>query len=388
MNPASIGNVARVLTARSGIALDGTMRHRLERCLGASAHPGMDIDQYARLVLADPAELHRVVECLTIQESSFFRDPKQFDAFADIVLPDLTPPVRIWSCGCARGQEPYSLAMVLAEVGRPDASVIATDISTRALAAAADGVYPESALTGLTPERRSAWLVPEGRHWSIHPDVRRRVSFAPHNLAVDPPPFPPGQCQVIFCRNVLIYFGHKVLIEVLARIRDWLPPGGRLFLGYSESLWRVTDMFELERIGGAFVYRRPGPATRPAPAVAPPASGRPERVPARPSRSVQPLPEVAPLLAQGELAMAAGDLDAAIALLRRATYVDSSQPLAHFELGMALDAQGHPDAARRAFRVALTALRCTDSTRPPAWLAGYRLDTLAELIEAKLGGRP
>ena len=374
LNADIVGDVARSLTDRTGIAMTGTMRPRLERCLRELAPPGVSVERQAGRTLTDPALMRRLVERLTVHESSFFRDATQFDAFAQQVLPTLAPPVRVWSSGCARGQEPYSLAMVLAEAGHPTGSVIATDLSGEALAFAAAGRYPESALTGLSLRRRSAWLVPEDGAWSIHPAIRRRVSFSPHNLATAPPPFPPGHCEVVFCRNVLIYFGRPLLVRVLTTIRDWLPPGGLLFLGASESLWRVTDMFDLEPIGGAFLYRKPDPARSTAAAPSPPADPAP------------PLPDVAGLLAEGEAALAAGDTDQAVALFRRATYVDSSHPLAHLDLGLALDAQGHPGAAQRAFRVARTALRRTDRQAPPAALAGYRLETVAELIDAKLAG--
>lgn len=377
MSRDTVGDVARLLTGRTGIAVNATMRPRLERCLRELTPPGVDVEVQAGRTLTDPALLQRLVECLTVQESSFFRDATQFDAFTRHVLPSLTPPVRIWSGGCARGQEPYSLAMVLAEAGHPQASVIATDLSVEALAFAQAGRYPESALTGLSPRRRASWLVAEDGAWSIRPAIRSRVRFMPHNLATAPPPFPPGHCEVVFCRNVLIYFGRTRLVDVLRKIRDWLPPGGRLFLGASESLWRVTDMFDLEPVGDAFIYRKPGP-DRAGPALAPAAVARPE--------PVRPLPDGPALLVEGESALAAGDLDRAVALFRRATYVDSSDPLAHLDLGIALDAQGQPAAAHRAYRVARAALGRTDRAVASAGLAGYRPETMAGLIEAKLAG--
>jgi chemotaxis methyl-accepting protein methylase len=380
--------LAQRLRRRTGVALDGTMHARLERCLrDAAAATATSVEGYAERALTEDGALQRLVECIAIHESSFFRDPNQFDAFARHVLPSLTGPVRIWSCGCARGQEPYSLAMVLAEAAHPDASVIATDISAPALAFARAGVYPEAALAGVSPYRRATWLVPDHEGWSVQPTIRRRVSFESHNLVSDPPPVPPGRCQVVFCRNVLIYFGPDALLSALDRIHAWLPPGGLLFLGYAESLWQVTDKFEVVRLGDAFVYRKPS-ATAPASSATTTATTRTEPHPTRGEPRQPPPPDAGPMLNRGEQAMASGDLDGAVTAFRQATYVDSSHPVAYIELGMALDAQGNADAARRAFRVARTMLRHADPATLPADLAGYQLDTIVRLIDAKLTGDP
>ena len=153
-----------------------------------------------------------------------------------------------------------------------------------------------------------------------------------HNLAADPPPIPVGRGQVVFCRNVLIYFGHDDVVAFLDRLSSWLPAGAHLFLGYSESLWLVSDRFHLVRLGDAFVYRN-GPApevtapTRPAPAAASrPAPARvsaPRAAPRRPPptpASADPAPSEADereLLGVGEAAMGAHDYAVAVTAFRK-----------------------------------------------------------------------
>jgi chemotaxis methyl-accepting protein methylase len=374
MSADALGRAVDLLGERAGFAITGSGRTQLRSCLERAARRRHEsIEDYVDRLAADQTELQHVIEAMTVQESSFFRDPAQFEALAQHVLPTLPRPVRIWSSGCARGQEPYSLAMLLLEHGYTDAMVIATDISAGALAAARAGRYPGAGLRGLSDRRRANWFERDGDEWSVRPAVRELVSFAQHNIAIAPPPFPPGWCPVIFCRNVLIYFGHDPLLGALERMRDWLPPDGVLFLGYSESLWRLSDTFEPVRLGNAFVYRKRAHWPAPEPATSPPTP---------PEQSV--LPPVGELLRRGELAMAGNDLGEATAAFRQAAYLDSSHPVAHFQLGLALEAQGESAAAARAFRAARTALRTLDPAATPTELLGYRTDALVRLIDSKL----
>lgn len=388
MNERLLDEIGDAVSSRAGLNVTGVMRTRLSRYLERTAQDrGVPVEQYAATARTDRDAWQSLIEELTVQESSFFRDREQFEALEQHVLPALSQPILIWSCGCANGQEPYSLAMLLAEGGYRDASVIATDISAEALTCARAGRYGTSGLRGLSPERRAAWLVRDGEGWSIGDEVRRRVSFALHNIATDPPPFRPGDCQVILCRNVLIYFHQEALLTALYRMRGWLPDGGLLLLGHAESLWQVTDVFDFARIGNVFAYRKPG-VRDPVSAAPPP----PVRAPVPPPAAAEaaPLPavlgEVATLMQQGELAMAAGDASAAVSAFRRAAYLDPAHPVAHLQLGIALAAQGESGPAARAYRAARTALRRLDRASSPPELAGYRTEALIRLIDAKLDG--
>ncbi len=400
-NETALIDAAGVLARRVGLRLDPSDRGRLASCVvaEAAAH-GMTTHQYVARLDEDPEALQDLLNRVTVQESAFFRDPAQFDALAKHVLPGLAHPVTIWSAGCANGQEAYSVAMVLEELGYTDARVIATDISTRALDRARSGCYTAAEVKGVSDARRERSFVSVDGGYEVVPALRARVDVAHHNLAVDPPPFAVGECPVVLCRNVLIYFSRHEVEAFLDRLADWLPPDGWLFLGYSESLWQVTERFQLIRVGDAFVYqRRNKPSSKPRASTkrtaAPPR--HPDRRPTQPGRdasrvAARPIPapvaslpvDVVELLAVGEAAAQAGDHATAIASFRKCAYLDSGQPLAHFYLALALEASGDATAARRAYAAARAALDACETAAVEATLEGYRADELARLLDAKL----
>ncbi|MEA3019184.1 MAG: chemotaxis protein methyltransferase CheR, partial [Actinomycetota bacterium] len=257
----ALDEAGRLLSRRVGLRLDPAIRGRLARAVRDEAiRCGDDESTYVARLETDPELLQHLLNRVTVQETSFFRDPGQFAALAEHVLPALRAgggPVRVWSAGCSNGQEPYSLAMTLAESGIDDWGVIASDISTNALGRTRRARYRERELRGLSAARRSRFLSSVGvDEWEIVPSLRERVTLVQHNLAADAPPFEPGACQVVFCRNVLIYFQHDDVVAFLDRVATRLPATGHLFLGYSESLWQVTDRFQLIRLGDAFAYQQ------------------------------------------------------------------------------------------------------------------------------------
>jgi chemotaxis protein methyltransferase CheR len=390
----ALAAAARLLGRRVGLRLDPTIRGRLSRCLieGAKAQ-NQDIDTYVASLDAHPATLQDLLNRVTVQETSFFRDRNQFAALAEHVLPELAPPVTIWSAACSNGQEPYSLAMALDEAGCAAWRVVGTDVSTQALERARRGRYSARELGDLSPERRSRYFDPAGSSWEIRPALRARVDFAHHNLVADPPPLQAGKCQVVFCRNVLIYFRHEEVVAFLDRLARWLPPGGWLFLGYSESLWQVTDRFALVRLGEAFVYRRPESAPEPQRASRAPAEPAPRRVRRREApeevrapASPAPASGVGDLLAAGEAAISAGEYENAIVAFRRCAYLDPDQPIAHLHLGLALEAAGEPFAAGRAYAAARAALERVDTAAIEVTLEGYHVGDLVRLLDDKLAG--
>jgi chemotaxis methyl-accepting protein methylase len=396
MSEDALDEAGRLLARRVGLRLDPAIRGRLARAVRDEAERRAEsMADYVAQLDRDPVALQDLLNRVTVQETSFFRDPGQFLAFANEVLPYLVEqgsPVHVWSAGCANGQEAYSLAMVLAENGRTDWQVVATDISTKALSRTAAGRYAERELRGLSPERKARHLIPVADTpgmWEVAPSLRRRVCTLRHNLAADPPPIPPGGCQVVFCRNVLIYFGHADVVQFLDRLSTWLPPGGHLFLGYSESLWLVSDRFHLVRLGGAFAYRcgpvptrdaatkRARAETSPPPRTAPRAA---ERSPSPRSQQSE-----AGLLAEGEAAMGAGDYTGAVTAFRKAAFLEPDQPVAHLSLGLALDALGDLKAARRAYAAARAAVDRGDTAAIETTLEGYGLDELRRLLDLKAG---
>ncbi len=212
-------------------------------------------------------ELRRLLPLVTVGKTSFFRDERQFRAL-EALLPGLLERPRsggrklaIWSAGCATGEEPYSIAMAAAEAGAdPEhVEIVATDVNPEAIAFAARGSYEPRRVREVPEPLLRRHFDEDAQHFHVRPHLRRLIAaIRPHNLvaAVFPRPAD-GGWDVIFCRNVIIYFDTPTTQKVLTQFHNALTPGGYLFLGYSESLFRLFEGFELTEVAGAFVYRRP-----------------------------------------------------------------------------------------------------------------------------------
>ncbi|RME35283.1 MAG: protein-glutamate O-methyltransferase CheR [Gammaproteobacteria bacterium] len=207
-----------------------------------------------------------VVDAMTTNETLWFRDGHPFELLKEEVLERLSGPragpVRIWSAACSTGQEPYSISMAVQECnekspGRLPAGVeiIATDISPSVLKQAREGIYEELELRrGLSPERRQRFFrdLGDGR-MQVREDIRRRVTFRELNLLQSYVGL--GRLDVVFLRNVLIYFSHENKSDILRRVAQALRPPGYLFLGGSEPMASYSDAFEMVRCRRGVVYR-------------------------------------------------------------------------------------------------------------------------------------
>ena len=213
------------------------------------------LDQLARRIgLGDRAVLDTVVDRLTINESSFFRDDRPFAVLRDEILPSLgrTARARIWCAACAAGQEPYSLSILLAE-RHHSADILATDISPSVLERARRGVYSDFEISrGLEPARRDRFFERVEAGWRVREAVRTPIRFASHNLVKD---VPSGRFNLILCRNVLIYFDAATRQAVLRRLTDALEPGGFLMLGGTETA-HDADPRLMTGPGGFVMVRR------------------------------------------------------------------------------------------------------------------------------------
>ncbi len=404
MTSRSLLDSARAILERSvGLRLDPTQRKRLAFLLQTMAEARrVPAARIVDEIAAEGPALQAVLDELTVQETSFFRDRAQFEAFRHAVLPRLRPPIVIWSVGCAWGQEPYTLAMLLDEAEVPEWRVVATDISSRALQATRAARYKERWLTGLTEAERSRYLTRAGAdQWEVIPRLRQQVTVRRHNLVGDRLLPEITGCAVVFCRNVLIYLERAPVLAALDRIARALDPEGWLFLGYSESLWQVTDRFRLFHVDQAFAYRpsatlAAGPVTRPAEreAAAPPqrwgaeaaGPGTPASL-AGPSEGGGAAPSVAALVAEGEAALESGDPAGAVRALRKAAYLDPDHGVAQFQLGLAFEMLEDPGQARRAFSAARAALR-RSSAAAEAALEGYQIGELTRLLDRRLEAAP
>lgn len=257
--------------AHCGIALGEHKRQlvqgRLARRLRALGLP--DYAAYCALLRSDPnGELGELASAISTNVTAFFREPHHYDLLERELLPQWLAHkrrdgdrLRIWSAGCSSGEEPYALAMVLAEALEKhgatgvDAKILATDLSPQALETARNGVYPLDKLDGISEERRRRWLLRGAGEYEgyacVHPRLRELVTVQPLNLLHDWPMR--GPFDAIFCRNVVIYFDQPTKQRLFSRYAALLPAGGHLFLGHSESLHGINDDFELI---GRTVYRK------------------------------------------------------------------------------------------------------------------------------------
>ncbi|CAH1538590.1 MULTISPECIES: protein-glutamate O-methyltransferase [Vibrio] len=204
------------------------------------------------------------VDAMTTNETLWFRDTYPFTVLADKLLPEMAAnkrPIKIWSAASSSGQEPYSMAMTILETQQrkpgllPSVSITATDISASMLDMCRAGVYDNLALgRGLSPERRRTFFEDAGDgRMKVKDNVKRLVNFRPQNLMESYALM--GKFDIIFCRNVLIYFSPEMKSKVLNQMANSLNPGGYLLLGASESLTGLTDKFEMVRCNPGIIYK-------------------------------------------------------------------------------------------------------------------------------------
>ena len=246
------------------------LQRRLEKTgLGASAY-------LERLDSTAPFgdEVRHLARELTVGETYFFRNIDQFHAVAQVVLPERlvarapTRTLSMLSAGCASGEEPYSLAMIAREhIADPrwTVSIRGVDVNPAALEKAAAGRYSTWSLRETPAETQARWFRPLGRELTLAPAIRDAVRFHEHNLAVDDSPLDPapgrrllapGTYDLIFCRNVIMYFTLETAQAVIARLARALAPGGYLFLGHAETLRGLSHDFHLRHTHGTFYYQR------------------------------------------------------------------------------------------------------------------------------------
>ena len=230
------------------------MRRRLTTFV-ESRHSGSPM-VFLRRLDGDEETLAALRDMLTINVTEFFRDADQFETLQRDVLPQLLTPgqFKVWSAGCSLGDEPYTLAIILDEMGRGrGSSILGTDLDRRALSRArAGGPYRGEDLRGVSPERLEKYFRETDDGHFVNEKLRSRVKFRELDLLTDP--FEDGY-DLIVCRNVIIYFDALPKRELVHRFRDALKPGGVLFIGATEALLG-GDGDGLERLRGNF-YRKP-----------------------------------------------------------------------------------------------------------------------------------
>ena len=231
-------------------------------------HTGRRLEDYLlRFELGEPPidELRLLAQELTVTETYFFRNAEQLQALVEVALPSRArarpgQTLRVLSAGCASGEEPYSLAMMLygQPAARPwDVELQAIDVNPAMLKRAEQGRYSAWALRETPPDVQARCFRPQGRDFLLDERFRTLVTFSERNLSREDPAFwRPESFDVVFCRNVLMYFSADVAAAVVARLASSLAPGGFLFLGYAETLRGLSQDFHLLHTHGTFYYQR------------------------------------------------------------------------------------------------------------------------------------
>ena len=250
--------ICQILRERSGLVLTNDKAYLLESRLLPVARKWKlaTFDDLVRTIRTrmDEAVIRDVVEAMTTNESFFFRDTKPFDQFKQLILPAMlknrasSRTIRIWSAACSSGQEPYSLAMILAEMAAQlngwRIEIVGTDLSSEILTRAKEGMYSQFEVQrGLPITMLVKYFAQIGDRWQINAKMRGMVQYREFNLLQDPMPL--GRFDVVFCRNVLIYFDQETKIGVLNRVGRLLAPDGFLFLGGAETVLGITDKFQM-----------------------------------------------------------------------------------------------------------------------------------------------
>ena len=261
---------------QSGIYIADNRKYLLENRLGNRLKELnlKSFAEYHHFLQYDPnrrQELNRLFEVVTTNETSFYRNPPQLAVFQNNVLADViekqrktgAKKLRIWSAGCSTGEEPYTLAIILHEVLKNeinswDIKITANDLSEAVLASARRGIYNEYTLRTTPKEIVARYFQQEEDKFKLKPEVKRLVSFGQINLSDKIMLKRVERSQIVFCRNVIIYFDDEMKKNVIGAYYDNLLPGGYLLIGHSESLHNISRAFKPKHYPGAIVYIKEG----------------------------------------------------------------------------------------------------------------------------------
>ena len=259
MEPQEYSYIKREILNLVGVDLDAYKSQQMQRRLGTyllrSGHTTWP--SFFRSIRDDTEARRKLKDYLTINVSAFFRDPEKYKYLAEKILPELLqgrPSLRVWSAGCSQGQEPYTLAMLLAGLTDPLRShyILATDLDQSALERAqAGGPYTAEEVANVPPPLLARYFAPVRNGYQIKKELQRNITFRQHNLLSDS--FE-NRFDLIVCRNVVIYFTSEIKDQLYRKFYDSLRPGGVLFVGGTEIVSKASEIgFET---AGISCYRR------------------------------------------------------------------------------------------------------------------------------------
>ena len=251
------------ITAASGLYIpsDENSRYLLERRLAPRLRL-RGLASYAEYAAAiDPQELEALLDVIAVHETYFFREKRQLDVFAQRIIPELARQeraVKIWSAGCSTGEEPYSIAITIADtLSNSEAwnvEILATDVGRQALKHAERGIYSGRSIAAVKDSQLASHFTAVKGGYEVKPRLKKFVTFTQMNLASA---VYVGRMDVIFCMNVMIYFSEERRRTLVQRFYDSLEPGGYLFLGHSESISKMPVKFQAIVLNDCILYRKP-----------------------------------------------------------------------------------------------------------------------------------
>jgi chemotaxis protein methyltransferase CheR len=410
----TLAELVELVRRETGMTIPAAREMALHRAVSRAA-PGLAPEGFVRAVSDSPGGrglVERLIDEITVKETSFLRDRAQLDGIAWHSLlrtggegRSATGTVRVWSVGCATGEEVYTLALLASDAFAPQRApvdILGTDISRAALSAAHEGHYRERAIRRLSLAQRLRYLERQADgSYLVEQALRTSVRFRRHNIVSDPvPPLGETPFHAVICRNVLIYFEPATAERVIKKLERSLCPGGILVLGAADALLR-TGGSPPEQLARRSLGVTPPPKP---PLRRPLGRGmtREQRLKAALTAADagdrnSVLSHVTSLLAadpldadayfiQGLVALEAGEPATAAVALRRALYTDTAFALAAFTLGRAYDTLGDTAAARRAYEQALRTLN-PDDNRHELLLQQVDIGDIAAACRARLGGR-
>jgi chemotaxis protein methyltransferase CheR len=271
ITPDEFRRLCDYLYRRTGMAFTEARRYFLERRVEdrmSETRTTSFGSYFAHLRTDVKGEVERLTNAITVNETYFYREDHQLACLTANLLGERLAAkprggaLRIWSIPCSTGDEPYSIAIWLLEnwpqVDEHDIEIVGSDIDTTVIEAARAGIFSTRALMRLDPKIIAKYFVPDGpAHWRILDDLRQSVQFTTANIVERSETRPHGLFDVIFCRNVLIYFDDTSRRLAAENLYENLAPGGYICLGHSESMSRISPLFEVCRFADAIVYRRP-----------------------------------------------------------------------------------------------------------------------------------
>jgi chemotaxis protein methyltransferase CheR len=255
----------KVIYDESGITFSTTNRSILDSRLKERLREKQmsDIQEYYKLISSDKEEMKLLLDSVTTNLTRFFRNQPHFDALENYVIPHVLERkksrgdtvVKIWSAGCSTGEEPYTIAMILKKILPPPYTfeIIASDLSLKSLMVGKQGFYDNSKITGIPPEYLDKYMIKRDNGYQVCDDIMKRIRFDYHNLKYDA-----GlrNLDIIFCRNVLIYFDEAAQLATINHFYDSLASQAYLFIGHSESLFGMNTKFEFLKTDWACLYQK------------------------------------------------------------------------------------------------------------------------------------